>query len=250
MRVLYHGSATLKAHGFAELDDSIRSLLKKIGDEIVELKDEKPMTDVLFNLGYREQAKEVGLAIKKEAEALKPDLMISAYGVTPYVWEFSFPETFDFKMSFPVLHIGEYLQRAIGDKKLKFKETEMKKVFLHHGCTPARKLNIIEQPRHFYNQIPNLEYIELNTPPVDIEGEDPAKWTTCTGVWQNMTLDDEMACYVCNNMLRREVDRDDVEAVATTCACAYKGLVQGLSKGEHKLKPLYFTELIEEAWRD
>ncbi len=254
MRVLYYGGATMRAHGFTETDASIHSLLKKIskvtGDELVELEDEKPGTDVLFNLGFRKEALAIAKVLKEQIEALKPDVMVSAYGVTPFVWEFAYPETFNLKLSCKVIHIGEYIYQALKDHKLDLKETKLKKIFLHHGCTPARKLGIMEQPRYFYNQIPGLEYGELNVPPVNTEGEDPAKWTTCTGVWQNMTLSNEVARNVADNMIRREIEGTGAEAIATTCACAFKGLHQGIEAGGHQLKALYFTDLIDEAWRE
>ncbi len=247
MRVLYHGGATLRAHEFPHVDRALRELLEKTGAEVVTIPDEKPMTDVLFNLGFREEARRVGEWVKREAEKLAPDVMVSPYAVTPFIWRKAFPEAFGLEMPFPVKHLTEYLWDTLGDKDVKFKEIPVKKVFLHHGCTVARQLGAYKEPRELLKRIPGLEVAEIDVPPVSVEGNDPGVWSTCTGAWLNMTLSEDLAAEVAANLMRREVVPSGADAVTTTCACAYKGLVQGVQHGGYEVKPYYYGELINMA---
>ena len=171
MRVLYHGGATLRARELLHVDRALRELLEKTGAEVVTIPDEKPMAEVLFNLGFREEARRVGEWVKREAERLAPDVMVSPYAVTPFLWRKAFPEAFGLEMPFPVKHIAEFLWDALGGKDIKFKEIPVKKAFLHHGCILARQMGVYKEPRELLKAIPNVELEDQRL--VSIPGSPP-----------------------------------------------------------------------------
>jgi len=70
----------------------------------------------------------------------------------------------DIPMKFEVLHMVEYLDRSIKDKKLKFTKKMPMKVTYHDPCHLGRHLGddgIYEPPRDVLKNVPGIELVEM-----------------------------------------------------------------------------------------
>ncbi len=70
-----------------------------------------------------------------------------------------YPEVGD--LGLEVYHSVHYLEKLIGEGKLKFKDDLGKKVTYHDPCDLGRAFKIFEEPRNILKAIPGLEYVEM-----------------------------------------------------------------------------------------
>jgi glycolate oxidase len=61
----------------------------------------------------------------------------------------------------PVVHAFEYIDRLIGEGKIKFKNGDPMKVAYHDPCDLGRHLNIFEPPRDLLKKIPGVTLVEF-----------------------------------------------------------------------------------------
>lgn len=248
MRVLLVGRANLLHTNQQDVLESIVSLMEKAGHELVYIKDEVVCMEASINLGIADVAEELFKEFKEKAEALNPDVIVSAYAAGVAKWNLEVPEKFGIKLKVPYLHLSRFFAEELKKLKPSFKPFPYK-YFLQHGCTLARKLGEYEVAREIFSFIPEIQVVEESYPTAELEGLDPAVFNSCPASWLNFAQP-ELGEYAKENYITDVVLPAEPDYVGSTCANGHFGIRQGLEIAEiEEIKPLYFTQIIDQVWR-
>lgn len=141
-----------------------------------------------------------------------------------------------------VYHSVLYLEKLIGEGRIRFKGDFKKKVTYHDPCDLGRAFKIFEEPRNILEGIPGLEYVEME--------RNRLQARCCGGGGGVLAHEPEMAV----NMAAQRV-RDalavDAEIIVSGCAACKDNLRKGakaIPKEERgKIKVMDITEIIAGA---
>ncbi len=248
MKLLFSGRVNLLHQKQDNIVKSIESLYSKMGVDFVFIDDETKCGEASLNLGLTEDAARVVNKFKKQVEEIKPDVIVSPYAAGVAKYRNEIPEKYGVKLGVPYIHITQFF----AENKKKFSSNIGKfphKYFIHHGCTMGRKIGEYQYVREVLNEIAGIDLCEEDHPSAELEGRDIAEFNTCPGSWLNMSQP-ELSDFIKENYILEIIKPVNPEYVGSSCANGQYGISQGLNIAEVKdIKPLYFTELLDNIWR-
>jgi len=152
-----------------------------------------------------------------------------------HMWTHIYKEALeDIKMDFEVMHVVQYLNTIIGEKKLDLKPLEAK-VTYHDPCDLGRNSGIYEEPRNIIRAIPGVDFIELE------KNRDKA---TCCGGGGNLEASDvELAAGIAA-IRAEEIIKTGADIIATACQQCVRTIALALKKKKSKIKVMDITELV------
>ena len=92
-------------------------------------------------------------------------------------------------LDFEVLHISEFLHRALEEGKLKFERELNRKVTYHDSCRLGRHMGIYEEPRELIKAIPGIELVEMERNRRDAACCGVSAWLKCGHQAKSMQLE-------------------------------------------------------------
>ncbi len=248
MKVLLAGRANLKHTGQEDVLESILSLMNKLGVDLTFIEDEVVCMEASINLGISDVAEELFRQFKEKVEAIKPDVVVSAYAAGVAKWKREVPEVYGLKLPVPYIHLTEFFAEELRRKKPNLKPFPHT-YFLQHGCTLGRKLGRYQAAREVLSYVPEIQVMEEDYPTAEIEGMDPAVFNSCPAAWLNFAQP-ELGEYAKENYVLDILVPRKPEFAGSTCANGHYGIRQGLEIAEiEDIKPLYFTQILDQVWR-
>ncbi len=248
MKVVLAGRVNLLHTGQEDILESTVSLMNKLGVDLAFIEDEVVCMEASINLGISDVAEELFRDFKEKVEALKPDVVVSAYAAGVAKWKREVPERYGLKLPVPYIHLTEFFAEEFNKRKPDLKPFPHK-YFLQHGCTLGRKLGRYQAARDVLSHVPEIEVMEEDYPTAELEGMDPAMFNSCPASWLNFTLP-ELGEYAKENYVLDVLVPRNPEFAGSTCANGHYGIRQGLEIAEiESIKPLYFTQILDQVWR-
>ncbi len=249
MKVLFSGKVNLVHQAQESIIKSIEGLYTKMGVDFISVDDEVKCGEAAMNLGLSEDAVQVVKRFKKIVDDVKPDVIVSPYAAGVAKYRKEVPEKYGIKLGVPYIHLSQFIAenlKKFKDKLGKFPHS----YFIHHGCTLGRKIGEYYYIREALGLVPELEILEEDHPTAVLEGRDVAEYNTCPGAWLNMTQP-ELAEFIKENYILEVLKPIGPEYVGSSCVNGHYGISQGLEIAEvTDIIPLYFSELIDNVWRN
>ncbi len=138
------------------------------------------------------------------------------------------------KMDFEVLHIVQYFNILIKEKKLKLNPIH-KKVTYHDPCDLGRNSNVYEEPRDIIKAIPGLDFVEL---------KNSKDYATCCGGGGNVESIDVALSESISKIKAQEIIDSDAEIIVTACQQCIRTIMNSLKKQKSKIKVMDIAELL------
>jgi len=137
-----------------------------------------------------------------------------------------------------VMHIVEFVDKLIQDKKLHFKKDVNLKITWHDPCDLSRHLRIIEEPRRILNSIPKLELIEMEHNKYNSKccGAGGGMLNACTDITLNIA-----------EKRLKEAERTGAEYIITSCPTCKSVFEKIIRYEDSKMKVMDLFELIQLA---
>ena len=92
-------------------------------------------------------------------------------------------------LDFEVLHISEFLLKALEEGKLKFERELKRKVTFQDSCRLGRHMGIYEEPRKLLTAIPGLELVEMERNRAEAACCGMSSWLLCGEVSKRLQLE-------------------------------------------------------------
>ena len=92
-------------------------------------------------------------------------------------------------LGFEVLHISEFLYRALEEGKLKFERELKRKVTYHDSCRLGRHMGVYEPPRELLKAIPGLELVEMERNRENAACCGVSSWLLCGEISKKLQLE-------------------------------------------------------------
>ncbi|MEN8222381.1 MAG: (Fe-S)-binding protein [Acidobacteriota bacterium] len=249
MKVLFSGRVNLAHQKQDHIIKSIESLYTKMGVDFIFVDEEVKCGEAAMNLGLSEDAEKVVKSFKEQVDRVKPDVIVSPYAAGVAKYRKEVPEKYGIKLGVPYIHITQFLAenlKKFPEKLDKFPH----RYFIHHGCTMGRKIGEYHFIREALGLVPEIDLCEEDHPSAKIEGRDIAEFNTCPGSWLNMSQP-ELSEFIKENYILEVIKPANPEFVGSSCANGHYGISQGLEIAEiDDITPLYFTELLDNVWRN
>ena len=249
MKVLFSGRVNLLHQEQDNVVKSIESLYSKMGIDFFSIDEEVKCGEAAMNLGLSDDAEKVVKKFKEQVDEFKPDVIVSPYAAGVAKYRKEVPEKYGIELGVPYIHITQFFAENI--KKFSDKLGEFPhKYFIHHGCTMGRKIGEYYFVREVLGAVPQIDLCEEDHPTAVLEGRDVAEYNTCPGSWLNMSQP-ELSEFIKENYILEVIKPINPEFIGSSCANGHYGIAQGLEIAEiNTIKPLYFTELLDNIWRN
>jgi heterodisulfide reductase subunit D len=220
-------------------------VLKKLGVNFTILKDEWCCGSPLLRTGNTKLAMDLA---KHNMELLKEagieEIVFSCAGCYRTFRE-DYPEMFDEKLPFKVLHIVEYLYKLLKKGELKFNNPVNMKVTYHDPCHIGRHIRknglikgIFKEPRAILNAIPGIEFVEM------LRNKENA-WCCGAGGGVKATFRD-FAVETANERIKEAVGTG-ADALVSTCPFCSRNLMDAIKEYNHELEFYDLVELVNKA---
>jgi heterodisulfide reductase subunit D len=213
------------------------SILNKIGVDYTIMSDEWCCGSPLIRTGQTSLAKSLAEHNLKVIEKTGANTVITSCAGCYRTLKNDYPKfaTYDFS----VLHIVEFLDDLISDKKIEFIREYKKKVTYHDPCHLGRHCGVYEPPRHVLKAIPGLKLIEMKA------NRDNA---FCCGAGAGVKS--AVKDLAMNTVLRRleMVEQTGAEVLASACPFCNRNFLDGVKvyKGK-KPEVIDVVEIVDQT---
>ena len=158
-----------------------------------------------------------------------------------HTWKHEYEEMTEEKLDFEILHISQYLQRLIGEGKLKLNRLDLK-VTYHDPCDLGRSSGVYEEPREVIRSIPGIEFVEL---------PNKNKQANCCGGGGNLeSLNPGLAAKIAAAKAD-EVISTGAQVVVSACQQCERTMSTALKKKkkeiDYKIKVMDVSEIVLES---
>jgi heterodisulfide reductase subunit D len=145
------------------------------------------------------------------------------------------------KLDFEILHISQYLQRLISEKKIKLNKLDLK-VTYHDPCDLGRSSGVYQEPREVIKNIPGIEFVEL---------PNKNKQANCCGGGGNLeSLNPDLAAKIAAAKAD-EVVSTGAQVVVSACQQCERTMSTALKKKkkeiDYKIKVMDISEIVLES---
>ncbi len=221
------------------------ALLDKAGVEFTILKDEECCGSVLHRLG-REGP--FDRSAKKNIRNIKDTgakVLVTACAGCYRTWKIDIPKN-GHQYDFEVLHITEFLDRLVAEKKIAFSAPKGLRVTYHDPCHLGRHAEVYEAPRRVIDSVRNVERVEMLT---------NKRYAHCCGAGGGVkSSHGDLANKVAAKRIQ-EAEDTGAELLVTACPFCHRGLQDGAEFARSDMKILdlpqfllpYVTEGVSET---
>jgi heterodisulfide reductase subunit D len=156
----YYAGCTA-AYRLQNIAKSTVKILKRLGDDLKIIgNDEICCGSVLFNMGLTDE----GVKLAKNNNKLFTDMniktLLTECAGCAKTFRKVYPEYLDFRIN--VLHLTEYLERALTKNNLDLRYKAPIRVTYHDPCHLGRGLGVYDPPRNILTSIKNVELVEMS----------------------------------------------------------------------------------------
>jgi len=142
------------------------------------------------------------------------------------------------EMNFEILHMVQFIDRLIQEKKIRFKNEVPMRVTYHDPCHLGRAAGIYEAPRRILRSIPGVEFVEI---------ERHHENSRCCGAGGGLKAGfPEVQQQMSQHRVRDALDTGATDFV-TACPFCYQGLLVGITAEQAPLQMRDITELLIRA---
>ena len=137
-----------------------------------------------------------------------------------------------------VLHITQYLDRLIQEKKVRFREVEKTEVTYHDPCHLGRHAKVFEEPRNVLKAIPGINLVEMPRSRM-------ASW--CCGAGGGVRSGFSQWSSETAGKRIKEAEATGVQYLVSACPFCFQNLDSAIRGANSRLKMLDVVELVEQA---
>ena len=191
----------------------------------------------LLLLGDYESANAIAQKNKEVIESLGVSTIVASCAGCARAFSEDYPHILNLKLRPRILHAAEFLAELVDENKLQFKE--MKGIYTYHDpCELGRHLEIYEAPRKVIENIPGIEFRELNYNRGD---------TRCCGAGGGVKgVDNELAVNIAKRKFA-EVEEVGATQLISCCPTCKWNLTHAQREIKSKIRPVDLIELVAKA---
>ncbi|MGY5852871.1 MAG: (Fe-S)-binding protein [Candidatus Thorarchaeota archaeon] len=220
-----------------EIATTTVALLDKLGVDYTVLKDERCCASVLLRVG---RTKTFDNLTTHNIEAIKKTgakTVVTACAGCYRTWKIDVPKA-GHKYDFELLHITEYLDKLVEEGTASFELEKPVRVTYHDPCHLGRHSEIYEAPRRVIVSIGNVELIEMET---------NRRYAHCCGSGGGVKgTNGDLAEKMAADRIR-EAEATEADIVITSCPFCYRGLRDGATSIDSKMKIIDLPTFLLEA---
>jgi len=138
-------------------------LLKKANVNFTILKDEKCCGSILFRYGQSKSLKERARELIDQIQASGAKIVIFPCAGCYRTFKIDYPQIIEMPENIKFVHVTEFIESLMKDKKLFFKSQLPTQISYHDPCHLGRAAGVYEAPRVLLNAIVSASFIELET---------------------------------------------------------------------------------------
>jgi len=214
--VVYFVGCT-SAYRESDIARATAELLDKAGVDYTVMSDERCCGSVLLRLGRVGAFDALTRQNIESVEATGAKTIVTSCAGCFRTWKVDVPEK-GYKYDFEVLHITEFLDRLVQERKLAFRSTKPIKVTYHDPCHLGRHAEVYEAPRRVLQSVENVQLVEMET---------NKRYAHCCGSGGGVKSSyGELADKIAGDRVR-EAERTGANILVTACPFCHKGLVDG-----------------------
>ena len=215
--VVYFVGCT-SAYREGEIARATAELLDKAGIEYTVLPDEQCCGSVLLRLGRVRAFDALATKNIESVKATGAKTVVTSCAGCFRTWKADVPSR-GHKYDFEVLHITEFLDRLVQERKLAFVSPRPIKVTYHDPCHLGRHAEVYEAPRRVIQSVENVQLVEMET---------NKRYAHCCGSGGGVKSSyGELADKIAGDRVR-EAERTGASVLVTACPFCHKGLVDGV----------------------
>ncbi len=193
------------------------ALLDKAGVDFTILPDEECCGSVMHRLGREGPFNKSAQKNIKAIEKTKAKYLITACAGCYRTWKIDIPEN-GHKFKFEVLHITEFLDKLISEKRIAFEAPNGIRVTYHDPCHLGRHSEVYEAPRRVIQSVKNVELVEMMT---------NKRYAHCCGAGGGVkSSHGELADKIAARRIN-EAEDTQAELLITACPFCLRGLHDG-----------------------
>jgi len=191
----------------------------------------------LFQTGKLEHAEELAELNRKNIQETGAKTVLTACPGCYRVFAHEYPRLIG-DLGVEVMHISQFLEKKIGEGKLKFTEKIEKAIAYHDPCELGRHVGVYEPPRKVLSSIPGVKLIEF------AHNRNLAQCCGAGGVVKG--TNPKWALELGKEKLDQAHDVG-AEMVASTCASCKLNILDSIAENEDTLEAMDLTELVAKA---
>lgn len=221
---------------------SVTQIFKKAGVDFTLLgEDEWCCGFPLKSSGMHDQTINLADHNIKRISDKKAKILITSCPSCYHTWKYEYPEIANEKINFEIMHISQYLDKLIRDKKIKLKPMSAK-VTYHDPCDLGRNSGIIEEPREVIKSIPGVEFVELSSSGIQ---------SNCCGGGGNLeSLNPSLSAKIAEARCT-EIISTGADTVVSGCQQCERTISTAIKKKKdeinYKIKVMDISELVNQA---
>ncbi len=134
-----------------------------------------------------------------------------------------------------VLHLTQFLDRLLTEKRLPFKYDVNKSVTYHDPCHLGRHNNVYDEPRRVLQSVPGIEFIEMPR---------HRAFSYCCGMGGGLKVANPEIQHKMAATRIREAESVGVDAIVTPCQTCVLGLQYGVKEISSKIEVYHLNEIM------
>ncbi len=231
--VVYFVGCT-SAYREKEIARTTVELFDKVGIDFTILPDEQCCGSVLLRLGRTKSFERITKANIEQVKTTGAQTIVTACAGCFRTWKVDVQKE-GFKYDFEVIHVTEFLDRMIQDRKIGFESPRPIRATYHDPCHLGRHAEVYEAPRRVIEAVENVTLVEMET---------NKRYAHCCGSGGGVKGSfGELANDVAGNRIR-EAEETEAEILVTACPFCHRGLVDGAKHIESDLPVLDLPEFL------